>query len=88
MKKFKIIICLGIVFIFSQALNAQYLLSLSDKNCVGLSLDMLKKGVQQEDTTKVMRVLGTKVLVQGVEINAKNLISQNISQIFINSSKR
>ena len=87
MKQLKSLFCVGIILVFSQVLQAQ-ILNLTDEQCVELSLDLIRKGIQQEDTNKVNTVLGPNVLVRGVDILTKGSITQNFGQIFANSSKR
>lgn len=84
----KTLICAWLLLITTQSSHAQYSANLSDKDCVGFSIDLIRKGIQQEDTAIVMRVLGANISIQGEKAKAKTLVAQNLDQIFVNSSKR
>lgn len=86
MKKIRLLICAGIILMSSHISQAQYILNLSEEDYVELSLDMIRKGIQQEDTDKVKRVMGENVSVKGNIITADDIITQNLSQVFTNSS--
>lgn len=87
MKKIKLLICVGIILISTQVLQAQ-ILNMSEKDCVELSLDMITKGIQQEDVNTVLEVFGKDVIVQSGKAVTKDNIAKNLGQIFANSSKR
>ena len=84
----KMLLCIGIVLVVVQPAHAQYIATLSDEDCVGLSVDMIRQGVQHEDTARIMRVMGADVRVIGKEVMKHDSIAQNLKQIFANSSKR
>ncbi len=77
----------GILFVLGQATLAQTFLTLSDEDCVGLSLDMIRKGIQQEQAARVLKVVGDAVSVKGVETKSDG-VAQNLNKIFNNSSQR
>ncbi len=83
----KVLLCMGIAVILAQASQAQYEAVLSDEDCVGLSLDMIRKGIQQEQTARVLKVVGATVSVKGVETKG-DAVAQNLGEIFDNSSQR
>ena len=87
MKKIKLLICLGIILISTQGLNAQ-ILKISEKDCVELSMDMIIKGIQKENVNTVLEVIGDNVNVQSGKALSKDNIVQKLGQIFANSSKR
>lgn len=78
----------GTIITLSQPTQAQHVLRLSDEDCVQLSLDMIRKGIQQQDTARVMKVTGEEVLVDSTAIRSHDWVAQNLDKVFANSSKR
>ena len=67
---------------------AQHLVRLNDQQWVELALDMIRKGIQQEDTTKVFMVFAPQVLVKGKNTEVKGSLTTKLQAVFDNSSKR
>lgn len=60
-----IVLCsifISLLFSFS---FAQHFVRMTDQQWIELALDMIRKGIQQEDTTKVFMVFAPQVLVKG-----------------------
>ena len=68
--------------------QAQYLLNVPDKGSVELSLDLIRKGIQREDTSRILEVLGPDVTIEGTEARSRDLVAQDIERVFASSSKR
>lgn len=88
MKRIGLLLCIGVILIAAQATQAQHFAVLSEEDCIELSLDMIRKGVQQEHVDRVMRVMGENVTINGVETKSDNEIAQDLNQVFANSSQR
>jgi len=87
-RKIKLIVCLVMILVPQQMVQAQYLLKLSDEDCVSLSLDMIRKGIQRQSVGSVMRVIGPSVLVQGADRESDSRVAQILDEVFANSSSR
>jgi len=61
---------------------------MSEEQRIELALDMVRKGVQQEDTTKVFMVFATQVVVKGKNIEQKANLTKRLQAIFDNSTER
>ena len=68
--------------------SAQHFVSLTDRQWVELAVDMIRKGVQQEDTTKVFMVFAPEVLVKGEKKVAQGNLTTELQAVFDNSSNR
>lgn len=67
---------------------AQEFVKMSDEQFIELAIDLVRKGVQQEDTTKVFQVFAPEVTVRGQEAQDKALLSQRLQAVFDNGSER
>ncbi len=82
-----------VAFVFTilssiQFSSAQHFVKMSDEQRIELALDMVRKGVQQEDTTKVFMVFAPQVLVKGKKIEQKEALTKRLQAVFDNSSER
>jgi hypothetical protein len=83
----------ALAFIFTilstvQFSSAQHFVKMSDRQRIELALDMVRKGVQQQDTTKVFMVFAPQVLVKGKNIKQKGDLTKRFQAVFDNSSER
>jgi hypothetical protein len=78
-------IFVSLLFSFS---FAQSFVKMNDQQWIELSLDMVRKGIQQQDTTKVFMVFAPKVSVKGKSTEVKGNLTSKLQAIFDNSSKR
>jgi len=76
------------VCFLSQFSSAQHFIRMSDRQSIELALDMIRKGVQQQDTTKVLMVFAEQVLVGGVRTEDKGDVITRLQAVFDNSSRR
>jgi hypothetical protein len=67
---------------------AQHFIQMTDEQRIELTLDMIRKGIQQQDTTKVFMVFASEVSVKGKSTGVKGNLTKNVQAIFDNSSKR
>jgi hypothetical protein len=80
-----ILISVCILFNFS---SAQHFIRMTDEQWIQLSLDMIRKGIQQQDTTKLFMVSAPQVKVKGKSTEVKGSLTSTLQAIFDNSSKR
>lgn len=83
----------ALAFVFTilstvQFSSAQHFVKMSDEQRIELALDMVRKGVQQEDTTKVFMVFAPQVLVKGKNTEQKGDLTERLQAVFDNSSER
>jgi len=86
-RRLTLMISLALFVLFNSSL-AQHFVKMSDKQWVELALDMIRKGVQQQDTTKVFMVVAQEVWVKGEKVESKATLSRKLQTIFDNSHKR
>jgi hypothetical protein len=53
------------LLVFSNSCFAQHFVMMTDEERIELALDMIRKGVQQQDTTKILTVLASEISVKG-----------------------
>lgn len=68
--------------------TAQEFVKMNDEQFIELAVDLVRKGVQQEDTTKVFQVFAPEVIVRGQEAEDKALLSQRLQAVFDNGYER
>ena len=68
--------------------SAQDFVSLTDEQWIELALDMIRKGVQQQDTTKILRVVSPGAFVEGEEAQPMERLSVRLQSVFNNSHRR
>lgn len=72
------LIALFVVFL---CVNAQaQILSLTDENTIGLTLDRLKKAMQKTDTLQVFEILGTQISIKGEMVDPRTQIRSIFEQ--------
>lgn len=88
----KIIKCIVLILIFICMLfnfsSAQHFIRLTDEQWIELTLDIIRKGIQQQDTTKVFMVFAPQVKVKGKSTEVKGILTSKLQAVFDNSSKR
>jgi|GEM_PF-991805 len=77
-----------VFFVLFNSSLAQHFVKMTDQQWVELALDMIRKGIQQQDTTKVFMVVAPEVMVKGKGIESKAILSRKLQTIFNNSYKR
>jgi hypothetical protein len=83
-----IVLLLIFICILFTSSFAQHFLLMTDEQWIELALDMVRKGIQQQDTTKVFMVFASEVSVKGKSTEVKGNLTTNVQAIFDNSSKR
>jgi hypothetical protein len=86
-RKSIVLIILFVCFLFNYSF-AQHFIKMTDEQRIQLALDMIRKGIQQQDTTKVFMVFGPQVWVKGKSTEVKENLTKTLQGIFDNSSKR
>ena len=66
----------------------QNFLNLTEKDCVELSLDMIRKGIQGGDIDRVMSAIGESILIEDAKSKNAHEIAVDLEAILANSSKR
>jgi hypothetical protein len=77
-----------LLFLLINSPFAQDFVSLTDEQWVELALDMIRKGIQQQDTTKILRVVSAGALVGGQEAQPMERLSFTLQSIFNSSHQR
>ncbi len=78
-----LIICSGF-----QLTSAQYFVRMSDQQRIELALDMVRKGIQQQDTLKISMVSTPSLFVKQKSFQVNGVLTKELQSIFNNSSKR
>ncbi len=86
---FKIVIILSIILLFCFNLaSSQHFVKMNDQQWIELAVDMIRKGVQQQDTLKIAMVSAPTVLVKQNRFELNGVLTKKFQDIFNNSSKR
>ena len=65
-----------------QLCTAQEILLMDDEKYIELALDMIRKGVQQEDTTQLSTVIGPGMLVRGENLLSRYDLTARVQAVF------
>jgi hypothetical protein len=87
-RRITIVIALSIWGLVFQSANAQHIVKMNDRQRIELALDMIRKGVQEEDTAKVFVVFAPQIVVKGKEIEEKEGLTTRLQTVFDNSGQR
>jgi len=68
--------------------SAQDFVNLTDEQWIELALDMIRKGLQQQDAAKILRVVSPGAFVGGQEAQPTERLSLRFQRIFSNSHQR
>lgn len=71
----------GILFVCGHA-RAQRFLSMTDQKWIELEIDQIRKGIQQEDTAKIMAPLAAKVLTGGKDVQTREMVCSRFQTLF------
>ncbi len=74
--------------LFTPIATAQHVQILSDQQWIELGIDLLRKGIQEEDTMKINMVLAPEVSVDGDKVVASAEITQRFQTLFDGGSNR
>ena len=80
--------CLCLFSLTCLPVYSQGIIDMTDKDWLEMSLDMLRKGIQQEDTIKILRVCAPEVAVAGGGERTSILVGQTFQGIFNRSESR
>jgi len=83
-----IFICLCLLSLIGLSVYSQGIINMADEDWLEMSLDMLRKGIQQEDTIKILRVCAPEVAVAGGGERTSILVGQTFQGIFNRSESR
>jgi len=76
------------VLFFSNSSYAQSFVKMTDQQRVELTIDMIRKGIQQQDTTKINMIVAPEVSVKGKGMETQATLSREFQTIFNSSYKR
>ena len=65
--------------------SAQDFVSMTDEQWIELALDMIRKGIQQQDTAKILRVVSPGAFAGGQEAQPMERLSLRFQRVFSNS---
>jgi hypothetical protein len=68
--------------------HGQDFLLMTDQQRIELALDKLRKGVQQEDTTRILMVLAANPSMKGAQSQSRQSLAVSFQTVFSQSSKR
>lgn len=77
-----------VFLLLAQFSVSQQLLNLSDEQNISLAVDYIRKGIQQEDIRKVLKVCGSTITTCDKQALSKEQINKQLQTIFDNSSAR
>ncbi|MFQ6008663.1 MAG: hypothetical protein ACE5K8_06895 [Candidatus Zixiibacteriota bacterium] len=67
---------------------AQHFVKMSDRQRIELAVDMIRKGVQAEDTAKVFMVFAPEVVGKDKQIERKGDLTKRLQAVFNDSGQR
>ncbi|NMC44296.1 MAG: hypothetical protein GYA46_10295 [candidate division Zixibacteria bacterium] len=76
-----IVIVAGILFLCGYA-GAQKFLSMTDRKWIELSIDQIRKGIQQEDTAKIMAPLAGQVVTENKIVQTRETVCSRFQTLF------
>ena len=79
---------IGIFCLSGRPAQTQSFIKLTDEQQIQLALDMVRKGIQQQDTAKVFTVFASQGRVADKSTNAREVLSARLQAIFAQSSER
>jgi len=86
---FKIIIILSIILLYCSRLTfSQHFVKMNDQQWIELAVDMIRKGIQQQDTLKIAMVSTSSVIVKQQSLVVNGVLTKKFQDIFNSSSKR
>ncbi|MDD5425001.1 MAG: hypothetical protein PHN52_00730 [candidate division Zixibacteria bacterium] len=77
-----------VVFSSSQFVSAQHFTSFSDEHYIQLKLDLIRKGIQQEDTCKILMAFSSDVSSKDKYLITKESLAQRFQAILEKASER
>lgn len=81
-------VLLIVVFSSSQFVSAQHFTSFSDEHYIQLKLDLIRKGIQQEDTCKILMAFSSDVSSRDKYLITKESLAQRFQAILEKASER
>lgn len=76
-----IVVVAGILFLCGHA-GAQKFLSMTDRKWIELSIDQIRKGIQQEDTAKIMTPLAVQVITGNKTVQTRETVCSRFQTLF------
>jgi hypothetical protein len=83
-----VVLVLMLLCVLFNSSSAQHFLQLTDEQWIELALDMVRKGIQQQDTTKLFMVFASQVSMKGKSTQPKENLAVDVQAMFDNSSRR
>lgn len=93
MRTFRKSLIAALIFLLLQFLSfqvslAQDFINMNDQQWIELAIDMIRKGVQQQDTAKISMVSAPKIQLKQQSIEMSGVLTKKFQDIFDNSAKR
>lgn len=93
MRTFRKSLIAALIFILLQFISfqvsfAQDFIKMTDQQWIELAIDMIRKGVQQQDTAKISMVSAPKIQLKQQSVEMSGVLTKKFQDIFDNSSKR
>lgn len=82
------VVIIAVIYLSAGIAKAQHFANMTDEIKIELALDWIRKGVQQEDTTKVFMPFAQQIDVKGKGLEQKENLIPRLQNIFDNSSSR
>lgn len=76
-----IVIVAGVLFVCGHA-RAQKFLSMTDRKWIELSIDQIRKGIQQEDTAKIVAPLAAQVITGNKIVQSRETVCSRFQTLF------
>lgn len=83
-----IFLLLIVFIIFFNTSSAQHFVKMTDQQWIELALDMIRKGIQQQDVTKILKVVAPEVSDKSKSVQSKTCLRDKLQSVFDNSHKR
>lgn len=82
------LIFLLLLLLCFQLTSAQEFIKMTDQQWIELSIDMIRKGIQQQDTAKILMVSAPKIQLKQQLVEMNGVLTKKFQNIFDNSGKR
>lgn len=84
----KFIFVVSLSVLFACSVSSQQLIDLTDQEKISLAIDYLRKGIQQEDTIKILKACGQEIIDSENKILSAAELTATFGKLFNSSSER
>ena len=78
----------ALLSLLGQTAMSQHFVKMNDTRFIELAVDMIRKGVQQEDTAKLLMVLAPEVSIRGDRVSQRSDLAAEVEAMFAISFRR